>query len=247
MLGLSYGEIFLILGATAALLGPKDLPIIARAAGRLTGRAIGYVQLVRGQLENTMGKTEIRQMSKDVQDLRAQWDAVQHQIRSAYRMDPGPFVRTVMDKPDQTVTVPGATVVGTPINLSEESKGTIAQKNQGQQYRFKAETSVFKEEGSEASVASNLHSKATIYAKLAESQVLKNKATESIVSIDTVDDRPGLLYVLPVSAKCADLLPKREGEVSGSDIVLEAILEAEVARDAKECLSRIPTSESNQV
>ncbi|KAJ8441835.1 hypothetical protein Cgig2_021525 [Carnegiea gigantea] len=177
MLGLSYGEIFLILGATAALLGPKDLPIIARAAGRLTGRAIGYVQLVRGQLENTMGKTEIRQMSKDVQDLRAQWDAVQHQIRSAYRMDPGPFVRTVMDKPDQTGTVPGATVVGAPINLSEESKGTIAQKNQGQQYRFKAETS----------------------------------------------------------------------EVSGSDIVLEAILEAEVARDAKECLSRIPTSESNQV
>ena len=62
-----------------------------------------------------------------------------------------------------------------------------------------------------ASVASNLHSKATIYARLEESQALNSEVTESIVSANKVDDRPGLLYVLPVSAKCADLLPKQEG------------------------------------
>ncbi|XP_045808494.1 transcription factor UNE12-like [Trifolium pratense] len=51
MLGFSYGEVFLLLGATADLIGPKDLPIISRTAGRLAGRAVGYVQLARGQIE----------------------------------------------------------------------------------------------------------------------------------------------------------------------------------------------------
>ena len=42
--------------------GPKDLPIIARTAGRLAGRAIGYVQLARGQFENVMQQSQARQV-----------------------------------------------------------------------------------------------------------------------------------------------------------------------------------------
>lgn len=93
MFGISYGELFLLVGATAALvgiislslmvvycvkvlggrkncdnsdlfvcLGPKDLPMIARTAGRLAGRAIGYVQLARGQLDNVMQQSQARQV-----------------------------------------------------------------------------------------------------------------------------------------------------------------------------------------
>lgn len=62
MLGISYGELFLLLGATAALIGPKDLPLIARTAGRLSGRAIGYVQMARGQLDSVMQQTQARQV-----------------------------------------------------------------------------------------------------------------------------------------------------------------------------------------
>ncbi|KAJ0035829.1 hypothetical protein Pint_24685 [Pistacia integerrima] len=62
MFGISYGELFLIIGATAALVGPKDLPIIARTAGRLAGRAIGYVQLARGQFDNVMQQSQARQV-----------------------------------------------------------------------------------------------------------------------------------------------------------------------------------------
>lgn len=43
--------------------GPKDLPVIARTAGRLAGRAIGYVQLARGQFDNVMQQTQFRQVS----------------------------------------------------------------------------------------------------------------------------------------------------------------------------------------
>lgn len=45
-----------------ALLGPKDLPIIARTVGRLAGRAIGYVQLARGQFDNIMQQNQARQV-----------------------------------------------------------------------------------------------------------------------------------------------------------------------------------------
>lgn len=43
-------------------LGPKDLPVIARTAGRLAGRAIGYVQLARGQFESVMQQSQARQV-----------------------------------------------------------------------------------------------------------------------------------------------------------------------------------------
>ncbi|KAH0461525.1 hypothetical protein IEQ34_009100 [Dendrobium chrysotoxum] len=62
MLGISYGELFLIIGATAALIGPKDLPFIAKAAGRLAGRAVGYVQMARGQFESVMQQSQVNQL-----------------------------------------------------------------------------------------------------------------------------------------------------------------------------------------
>ena len=42
--------------------GPKDLPIIARTAGRFAGRAIGYVQLARGQFDSVMQQSQVSQV-----------------------------------------------------------------------------------------------------------------------------------------------------------------------------------------
>lgn len=42
--------------------GPKDLPVIARAAGRLAGRGTGYVQLARGQFEKIMQQSEVHKV-----------------------------------------------------------------------------------------------------------------------------------------------------------------------------------------
>ncbi|XP_021770267.1 uncharacterized protein LOC110734424 [Chenopodium quinoa] len=243
MLGLSYGEIFVILGATAALIGPKDLPLIARTAGRLAGRAIGYVQLARGQFENVMQQTQFRQVNKELQDTMAQLEAIRYEISSISVMNPGPLTRRLMDNPDQDNMNTGATANTGPLNISDESTAPrehLVQPQQIQQqlHSFKTETSVFKEHGSVASGTSNLYSQATAYAKLAETPAVKSGTIEGSVSMDTVDDRPGLLSVLPVSAESAGLLPNRQGEVTGSDIVLEAMLEAEVARNAKEFFSQ---------
>ncbi|GLJ39789.1 hypothetical protein SUGI_0813230 [Cryptomeria japonica] len=57
----SYGEVLPLLGATVAVIGPKDVPRIARAAGRLAGKAVGYVQSARGQMETVLHQSQATQ------------------------------------------------------------------------------------------------------------------------------------------------------------------------------------------
>nr|XP_016478604.1 PREDICTED: sec-independent protein translocase protein TatB-like [Nicotiana tabacum] len=97
MLGISYGELFLLLGAIATLIGPKDLPIIARTTGRFAGRSIGYVQLARGQFESVMQQSQARQVHKELQDTIAQLEAIRHEIRTISFMNPGPMTSRLVD------------------------------------------------------------------------------------------------------------------------------------------------------
>ncbi|ONK63250.1 uncharacterized protein A4U43_C07F12930 [Asparagus officinalis] len=216
MLGISYGELFLIVGATAALIGPKDLPVIARTAGRLVGRAIGYVQMARGQFDNVMQHSQASQVHKELQDTMAQLEAIRYEIRSISIMNPVPFTRRI----------DGATGDRTSANVmpNEEIKPTL--------YTPKS----FNLEDKDSL---RLHSQAMTYARLAEAPNVKSHFVENGDGGGKIDDeRDGLLAVLPVSAENAGFLPKHNGKPKGSDIVLEAILEAEVAQNAKHFFSQ---------
>ncbi|WJX18552.1 hypothetical protein P8452_08342 [Trifolium repens] len=218
MLGFSYGEIFLLLGATAALIGPKDLPIISRTAGRLAGRAIGYVQLARGQFESVMQQSQARQVHKELQDTMAQLDAIRHEIRSISIINPGPLTRS-LNNLDQA-----------PIS-NDNRKPEMAGVNTSISSYTKDSTPL-------PSNSFNMQSQATTYARLAEAPAIKNGSLASSTEVEKTKD--GLqLIVMPVSAENTGLLPNRGGaDVKGSDIVQEAILEAEVAHNAKEFFSQ---------
>ncbi|KAK9140298.1 hypothetical protein Scep_009979 [Stephania cephalantha] len=101
MLGTSYGELFFIIGATAAstagLIGPKDLPIIARTVGRLAGKAIGYIQLGRGQIQSVMDQSLANPVHEELKENMAQLQAILHEFRTASSMYPTPMARTLMD------------------------------------------------------------------------------------------------------------------------------------------------------
>lgn len=220
MLGISYGELFLLIGATAALVGPKDLPIIARTAGRLAGRAVGYVQLARGQFDNVMQQSQARQVHKELQDTIAQLDAIRYEIRSISVLNPGPLTKRLMDNSTNTPDTNGDSV---PEKQELDPKPiNAATKN----YSF------------QTSGSTNLHSQATAYARLAETAALESGSLKRSAGMEKFDDESGLLNVLPVSAESAGLLPNRKDSAKGSDIVLEAILEAEVARNAKDFFSQ---------
>lgn len=228
MLGISYGEVLLLIGATAALIGPKDLPLISRMAGRMAGRAIGYVQLARGQFDSMMEQTNARKVHKELQDTLAQLDAIRHEIRSISILNPGPLTQRLVDNPELKAADSGVT------SNSAEEKPTVettpvAEKTAPAASILKVATSQI----------SNEHSRATTFARLAESPNIKNGSSASLpitTDVEKLNDEFGL-PVLPVSAENTGLLPKRPEEFKGSDIMLEAVLEAEVAHSAKEFFS----------
>nr|XP_028956670.1 uncharacterized protein LOC103400700 isoform X2 [Malus domestica]XP_028956672.1 uncharacterized protein LOC103400700 isoform X2 [Malus domestica] len=219
MFGISYGELFLLIGATAALVGPKDLPRIARAAGRLAGRSIGYVQLARGQFDNVMQQSQARQVHKELQDALAQLESIRYEVRSISLMNPGPMTRKLIDN----IQDPAPLSSGTNISL-EKSK--------------EEQKSINSDSTLRTSDAPNFHSQATAYAKLAESDTVKTGTLKSSAEKDDLYDESGLFIVLPISAESTGMLPNRKENVKGSDLVLEAVVEAEVARNAKDFFSQ---------
>ncbi|XP_078441881.1 uncharacterized protein LOC144711734 [Wolffia australiana] len=218
MLGLSYGEIFLLLGATAALIGPKDLPLIARTAGRFAGRAIGYVQMARGQFESVMQQSQVTQVHKELQETIAQLEAIRYEVRSISLLHPGPVTRK-MDNSEVKAT-----------------DGAISSPHVENMGQIKMEA--FKENEVANAASVNLHGQAMMYAKFAETVTVKADECKGSGERDKHSESCSLLSILPVSAESAGLLPKPADETKGSDIVLEAILEAEVARNAKEFFSQ---------
>ncbi|XVF62986.1 hypothetical protein PTKIN_Ptkin09bG0052800 [Pterospermum kingtungense] len=221
MFGISYGELFLLIGATAALVGPKDLPKIARSAGRLAGRSIGYVQLARGQFDNVMQQSQARQVHKELQDTMAQLDAIRYEIRSLSLMNPGPMTRRLMESPSEPASDSNGTI---PPEICREEKNS-------------ADT-VKKDYNVKSPASTNLHSQATAYARLAESEAVKTGSVRCNVEEENLNYEFGDFSVLPVSAESAGFLPGRKESTKGSDIVLEAVLEAEVARNAKDFFSQ---------
>ncbi|GFZ19741.1 hypothetical protein Acr_28g0004460 [Actinidia rufa] len=171
---------------------PKDLPILARTAGRLAGRAIGYVQLARGQFDNIMRQNQARQVHKELQDTIAQLEAIRYDIRTISFMNPGPMTRRLVDNIGQTSASSDNAELPKP---ETENRSTITDAK-----TFIPITSGF----------SDMHSQATAYAKLSESTTINSGPVKSSEAIDVLTDESGLT-VLPVSAESTGLLPDRRG------------------------------------
>ncbi|XVE65911.1 hypothetical protein DITRI_Ditri08aG0037800 [Diplodiscus trichospermus] len=222
MFGISYGELFLLIGATAALVGPKDLTKIARIAGRLAGRSIGYVQLARGQFDNVMQQTQARQVHKELQDTMAQLDAIRYEVRSLSLMNPGPMTRRLMESPPEPASDSNAGIPSTETRKEEKNSADTLKKDSNLK----------------SLASTDLHSQATVYARLAESEPIKAGSARCSVEEGHLNYEFGDFSILPVSAEAAGFLPVRKESVKGSDIVLEAVVEAEVAHNAKDFFSQ---------
>ncbi|EPS67886.1 hypothetical protein M569_06888 [Genlisea aurea] len=223
MFGISYGQLLLILGGAAAFIGPKDLPIIGRTLGRLAGRAIGYVQLARGQFESVMQQSQARQVHKELQDTMAQLEAIRHEIRTISFMNPGSLntrlVDNVADLPHDA-------------NVKRQSPAPLQETGVA-----KPETSVTQDLNT--GTLSAMYSEATRYSRLAESTPpFSSNSMEEVLRELKYDSSQ--FIVLPVSAESAKMLPNRNGELRGCDVLLEAVIEEEVAHSAKKFMETQP-------
>ncbi|CDP08454.1 unnamed protein product [Coffea canephora] len=136
-------------------------------------------------------------------------------------MNPGPLTRSLVE--NGVHTSPTNDETGLPKADKESISAIPAAK-------------IHHDYASRASASSDMRSQATSYAKLAESKSL-NPASVNNEVLNELTNKSGLT-ILPVSAESARLLPNRKDTVIGSDIVLEAVLDAEVARNTKDSFSQ---------
>jgi len=248
--GITWGEVALILGASAALFGPKDIIIIGRAAGRLTGKAVGYIQSARGHIAPIMQRSEINTVHKELRETMAQLEAIRHEMRTGISvMNPGPLTSHVFEN-----------VVPTPSNPSQSSeKGTenprtpvihaisgVSSQVSPTQIFMQMQTlqAASKQDKPPGATSVNPSSASAFAARVGGQVGLASVIPGSQESNNgQVGITPGQeLVVLPISAVEAGLLPSNQEPISGgADIVFASIVERKVAFQSKQFLEERET------
>ncbi|KAG0612913.1 hypothetical protein M758_6G062000 [Ceratodon purpureus] len=246
--GFSWGEVALILGASAALFGPKDIVIIGRAAGRMTGKAVGYIQNARGHIAPIMQRSEINTVHKELRETMAQLEAIRHEMRTGISiMNPGPMTSQVFEN-----SVPGHSA---PLRSSEKGaddmpdlsqRAPVNQAISGVLNQVSPTQIVMQMQSLEAASkqdkpAETVISTASVIRSYAEGSPVGlasviQVSQESKHPAGIVGGAPGQeLVVLPISAVEAGLL-KKEPILGGADIVFASIVERKVAFQSQKFL-----------
>ena len=88
------------------LLGPRDIPVAARALGRLTGRAVGTVTNLRARAETLTQGAAFEEAHRDLRDGMTQLSAIRDEIKSGF--DPLRPLPRRRPAPAATGSPPGA-------------------------------------------------------------------------------------------------------------------------------------------
>ena len=84
-LGFSYGEIFGTTLAAVVLLGPKDVPVVAKSLGRFAGKMVGYSHVYREKVENILEESEVKELREDLRGTTKALENVVGEIRGFAR------------------------------------------------------------------------------------------------------------------------------------------------------------------
>jgi hypothetical protein len=90
-LGFSYGEILGTSIAAIVLLGPKDVPIIAKTLGRLSGKMVGYSHVYREKVERILDESgeEVKELREEMRGTTKALENVVGEIRGGFRRGGG--------------------------------------------------------------------------------------------------------------------------------------------------------------
>ncbi|KAM0888053.1 hypothetical protein ACQ4PT_028590 [Festuca glaucescens] len=263
MLGVSTGQLLVILGACSVMMKPSDMIKMARVAGRMTGRAVGRLMLYRRQMDDIFEQTAAKKINTELQDAMSKLQSIGYEVQNLSRITPGQYIKRqhntegpaeagtydgsapkqeefrdeirnmIRDEiqsfcrknPDQfTRSLDNPDAIKNPASMAEARKLDITDRST---------MATYKDMESADTSSTNLHSQAMMYARLSESPEIKMSSLKGVSCGEQFKESGGLLNVLPISAESAGLLPSRTDEPKGSDLLLEAVLEAEVAENAK--------------
>nr|CAB3490017.1 unnamed protein product [Digitaria exilis] len=252
MLGFSTGQLLVILGACSVMMKPSDMVKIARTAGRMTGRAVGRLIVARRQLDEILGQSAATQVHKELKDAMTQLDSIRYEVQNLSRLTPGQFNMRPHNTGMAEARTPDDVSVSKPEEFRQEIRSIIreeiesfcrtrsdstqnfANTTEGRKVDVAVDHTSLKSKAMKTADAglTNLHSQAMTYARLSEAGLQTGSSLSGNYE-EQFKESNGLQNVLPISAESAGLLPSRSGGPTGSDLVLEAVLEAEVAENAK--------------
>lgn len=252
MLGVSTGQLLVILGACSIMMKPSDMIKIARVAGRMSGRAVGHLMLFRRQMDDILEQTAAKKVNKELKDAMTQLDSIRYEVQNLSRLTPSQFVMRqqntagmaeagthdatkaeefrheirsmIRDEIERTNPNPFTRSLGNPDPIKNSVSMTETRKPDD------CPTKLISKDMNLANTGStDLQSQATMYARFTEAPGIKMSASCG----EQFKENNGLLNVFPVSAESAGLLPSRSDEPKGSDLVLEALVEEDVAKKFK--------------
>lgn len=219
MLGISYLELLFLLGLGSVILGPKDLPRVARYAGQATGRAASFLTVARSRFTKFSEEAHLDKLHAEMQQSMQQLSAIQSELRGNINfMNPGPVARRAMK-------MPAAQATSAQASHAYEHSHQQSSQDQGKTNSSKMASSP----AASSFAASAIEMTATMNKKLAH--------TSELLQQQTAQKSDGQLTALPLSAVAMGKAPGRSGSIpTGSDILLDALREEEVAAQAQQFL-----------
>ncbi|KAL6772330.1 hypothetical protein ACKKBG_A29830 [Auxenochlorella protothecoides x Auxenochlorella symbiontica] len=247
MIGLT--EIAIVAVAGAVLFGPKELPGIARALGRQTGRAMAYVQAGRTHFFKFARENEVDKLHADLSATLNQLNAIRDELRGGLNiMKPGPMTRRLLQDQGLAPAPLSIGTLATPATPEGGSAGAQARPVASFSVRDpaavpqpQAPASSWAASGAApaqpAAMASLMQAGRTAGVHGPRIEGANAPSTARQTGLGTARGSPDQgphPSQIPVSALEAGLVQDRTGTTpTGSDLMMDALLEEMVARQAQ--------------
>ena len=130
MFDIGFGEILVTFGVGVALIGRKDMPVFARAAGRQLGRAVAYVRRSRDEfgskLDKSVDRADLQQVQAELNKTMMELDAIKREVYSAGKLSPSDLIIPKQTTPTQSFTEPSDGSKRVPFLGKDEQEGMQA-------------------------------------------------------------------------------------------------------------------------
>ena len=83
MFDISMGEVLVTFGIAVALIGRRDLPKVARGAGRSLGRSVNFLQKTKDQVNSATKNAELQKMQAEINQSMKDLEEIKREVYSA--------------------------------------------------------------------------------------------------------------------------------------------------------------------
>eukprot|EP00241_Pyramimonas_parkeae_P023366 CAMPEP_0114297754 /NCGR_PEP_ID=MMETSP0059-20121206/12030_1 /TAXON_ID=36894 /ORGANISM="Pyramimonas parkeae, Strain CCMP726" /LENGTH=279 /DNA_ID=CAMNT_0001420023 /DNA_START=206 /DNA_END=1045 /DNA_ORIENTATION=- len=221
----SFESLVVMVGSGVLLLGPKELPIIARNLGYISGRAVAFLLQARVEFNQVTDNSEMKQLHEEVAESMHKLSQVRDEIRTGFNpfrstYQPGPIARSAMRMASET-TKQGYQQSTHQAATSRHSNCAVMEASQYTEGMWEQGSSV-------------------------RAQMFPSSTTHSSSPLTTNSHHTGLHAVqpLPISALSLGRVPNRlEHLPSGADLISDSILEREVGMEGQKMMESLQSSQ----